>query len=132
MKFVLTVLLLALIAWGGWHFWSYTSRKMSEVKTDEGSETTHAPGKLPGMAAALESSYDSAKRAGADSLARWLNQHRAEIRDPRLAEIELDYVVLVGPTSQAEARRVLNGLRARLKPSSPVYKRFEQLDKAYP
>lgn len=131
MKFFLTLLLVALITWGGWHFWSYINHKMSAMKAEERGESGPAPGKLPGMSAEMESSYEEAKRGGAETLARWLNRHRDQIRDPRLADIEMDYVVLVGRTNQAEARRVLDGIRLRVKPPSPAYRRFQQLDKAY-
>lgn len=131
MKFFLTVLLIALVAWGAWQFWSYTSRKMAQIKAEERGESAPAPGKLPGMPAELEPSYEEAKRGGAASVAKWLNQHRGQIRDPRLADIEMDYVVLVGRTNQAEARRVLGNIKSRINPSSPAYRRFQQLEKAY-
>ncbi|MCB1125103.1 MAG: hypothetical protein KDM81_01305 [Verrucomicrobiae bacterium] len=90
-----------------------------------------APGKLAGMPAFMEAGLDQARSQGATGLATWLSQHRREVGDPRLAEIELEYVVLVGPTDRAEAKRALEYIGKRIKPDSPVYQRYEQLRKNY-
>ena len=51
--------------------------------------------------------------------------------DPRLAWIELDYVVEVAPSDPAAARKVFAQVKARLTPTSPVYSRMQQLEKPY-
>lgn len=131
MKIVLAILILVALAWGGLKFSNFVSGRMTEMKEQDRGGATTAPGKLPGMAAELEESLDSARRGGVESLANWLRLHRHEVNDPRLADIEMDYAVLAGGSNPAEARRVLDGIRARIKPSSRAYKRFQQLDKAY-
>jgi hypothetical protein len=131
MRHVLTVLLVAVVLWLGWKFNHYAKARIrSKPAAEEGSEAA-AAGKMRGMAAALEPAYEDAKRGGGENLWKWIEQHRADLRDPRLADIELDYVVLVGSSNPAEARRVLATLKARLAPTSPVYKRLQQLEKAY-
>jgi hypothetical protein len=131
MKQFLTVLMVGAIIWLGLMFKDYVdgSLKKSKQQTEGPLET--APGKAPGMPIQLEESLELAKKGGPDGLRNWLRQHRAEAQDPRLADIDMDYVVLVGITDPKEARRVLNAVGQRIKPGSPVYKRFEQLDKAY-
>lgn len=131
MRHVLTVLLVATVIWLGLKFNRYAKEKIgSKPATEEGGQTP-APGKMRGMAAALEPAFEEAKRGGAENLGKWIEQHRDDLRDPRLADIELDYVVLVGSANPAEARRVLATLATRLQAASPVYKRFQQLQKAY-
>jgi hypothetical protein len=90
-----------------------------------------APGKLPGMPAHMEAGLDQARSEGASGLATWLSRNRFQVSDPRLAEIELDYVVLVGPTDRKEAKRALEHIGRRIKPDSPVYERYEQLQANY-
>jgi hypothetical protein len=131
MRQVLTVLLVAGLAWFGWRFYGYFNQKMAENTPPAPGTVQTAPGKLPGMPAELETSLEAARRGGVESLRNWLGQHWQEVHDPRLADIEMDYVVLAGRSNPAEARRVLDGLRERLRPASPAYKRFQQLAKAY-
>jgi hypothetical protein len=131
MRQVLTVVLVAALVWLGWKFSHYAKDRIGDDKVQTDSENAPAPGKMRGMAASLEPALEEAKRNGPEALRRWLQQHTDDVRDPRLTDIELDYVVLVGRSTPAEARRVLNDIKSRIKPTSPAYKRFQQLDKAY-
>ena len=131
MRQVLTVVLVLAALWAGWRFVEY-SRATMRSQEQRDTSGRYAPGKLPGLPAELEASLATAQQAGAASLLRWLAQHRAEIAEPRLTEIELDYVVLVGRTSGTEARRVLDQIKARIPRDHPLHKRFAQLDAAYP
>lgn len=128
---ILTVLLVAVVVWFGLKFSRYAKQKIGETPVQMDGEAP-AAGKLPGMIASLEPTYETAKRDGAEGVARFLKQHSSEIRDPRLADLQLDYVLLVGSSNQAEAKRVLALIEARITPRSPVFKRFEQLRKSYP
>jgi hypothetical protein len=131
MRHVLTILLALGLLWVGVKFRNYFSRRMAEEQAKVEGPARTAPGKLPGLSPDLEPSLEAAKKRGADGLREWLRQHRSEVEDPRLADIDLDYVVLVGRSKPEEARRVLDAIRARITPTSPVYKRLQQLDKAY-
>ena len=131
MRQLLAVVLVVAAIWVGLRFVNFAK---SEVAKSERPDTVqrYAPGKLPGLPAELEASLAAAQGEGANSFRRWMAQHRSEIADPRLTEIELDFVVLTGRTSAAEARGVLNLIKQRIKPDHPQYKRFQQLDEAYP
>ena len=131
MRQFLTVVLVVAALWAGWRFVEY-SRETMRREEQRDTSGRYAPGKVPGLPAELEASLATAQQAGAASLQRWLAQHRAEIAEPRLTEIELDYVVLVGRTSGTEARRVLDQIKARIPRDHPLHKRFAQLDAAYP
>ena len=90
-----------------------------------------ANGPLPGLPPALEASLASAQKQGAQGLKNWLRGYRTQVTDPRLASIELDYVVLIGASDLKEARRVLSEVRRRTPTNSPVYARLEQLERSY-
>jgi hypothetical protein len=93
------------------------------------------PPKLPGMnpnyEESLEKSLAEAKAKGAGALRDWLRQYRPYVEDPRLADIELDYVLLVTRENLPEAKRVFAEVRRRIRPDSPVYPRVESLSKTY-
>lgn len=131
MRQVLTVVLILAVIWAVVKFFNFAK---TEVARHEQVDTARrsAPGKLPGLPAELEDSLAAAQREGANAFRRWIAQHRAQIGEPRLTEIELDFVVLTGRTNPGEARGVLNLVKQRIKPDHPQYKRFQQLDRAYP
>jgi hypothetical protein len=131
MRQFLTVVLVLALVWLGWKFSHYAQEKIGTHPNRQDSAEAPAPGKLPGMAASLEPGYEAAKREGAEGVRKWLAQHQSDIGEPRLTDIELDYVLLVGRSNVAEAKRVLAEIKPRLKPTSPVYRRFEQLNKTY-
>ncbi|MGD0537138.1 MAG: hypothetical protein ABSC03_05770 [Verrucomicrobiota bacterium] len=131
MKAVISIIIIAVVVVLGLKFRDYARHAMAEKSTTD-SPPRYAPGKLRGLPFELEASFEEAKRGGADGLHDWLRKHRAEVEEPRLTDIELDYVLLAGRESPAEARRVLNTIKQRIPTNSPVFKRFQQLDHAYP
>lgn len=133
MRQFLTVVLVAGAIWLGLRFYNYARTEVKEAEKVESPEKWNepAPGKLAGMPARMEEGLAAARGSGATGLADWLSSNRFQVRDPRLAEIEMDYVVLVGSTDRNEAKRALASIGRRLKPDSPVYPRFQKLEKAY-
>jgi hypothetical protein len=131
MRHFLTVVLVAALVWLGWKFSHYFKAKIGDDNAPRENANAPAPGKMRGLPASLEPSLAEAKRGGPEGLRQWLRQHANDVQDPRLTDIELDYVVLVGRSTPAEARRVLDDIKGRIAKTSPAYKRFEQLDKAY-
>ena len=131
MKAVIAIIIIAVVVVLGLKFSNYANHAMAE-KSTSASPPRFAPGKVRGLPFELEASFEAAKRGGADGLRVWLRTHRAEVEEPRLTDIELDYVLLAGRESPAEARRVLNSIKQRVPTNSPVFKRFQQLDQAYP
>ena len=130
MKFVISILMIAVLGWGALKLkdrWT-TIRDQEDPNRQA---TAASVTILPGMPAQLEDSYAAAKKHGAGSLMKWLNTYRRNIRDPRLAAIELDYVVLVGSQNTSEARRILVEIGKRITEDSPVYGRFKSLENAY-
>jgi hypothetical protein len=132
LKQILTVIFIAAAVYVGIKFSAYFRKSLQEAEQKVEGPPRYAPGKLPGLPAELEPAFEEAEKRGLDGLRDFLRQHRSEIEDPRLADIQMDYVVLVGRANPAEARRVLADIRPRLAATSRAYKRFEQLEKVYP
>jgi hypothetical protein len=131
LKFFLSAVIIGVVLYFGLQFRDYANQKRKEGTSSQ-SSTKYAPGKLPGLPAEFEAAFEEAKRKGPDGLRDWLRVRRPEIAEPRLTEIELDYVVLAGRGNPTEARRTLNSIKQRITPQSPLHKRFQQLDHAYP
>jgi hypothetical protein len=79
----------------------------------------------------MEASLSAAEKQGASGLGDWLRQYRSFVRDPRLADIELDYVVLLLHQDPAEARRIFNDVKSRTPTFSPIYPRVQRLEKTF-
>ena len=110
-------------------YWETVKRNAGYGQAAKPAET--APSNLPGLPPSFEASLQAAQQNGAKGLKDWLKLYRRYIADPRLAAIELDYVILVGPSDRVEARRVLAAVSQRTPPTSPVYERLKRIQKTY-
>jgi len=90
------------------------------------------PGVLPGLPPSLEASLQEARSQSPAALKLWIEKYRPYVQDPRLASIELDYVVLIGGRNYLEAKKLFNQVKQRTPTNSPVYPRIQQLEKNYP
>ena len=86
---------------------------------------------LEGMPPSFEPALAAAQKQGAAGLRNFLANYGRSIRDPRLADIELDYVVLLSRQDPAEAKRVFEAVKVRTVMSSPVYGRIKKLEKTF-
>ncbi len=86
---------------------------------------------LPGLPPSLEGPHQTAEKLGPEGLKNFLIAYRPSIRDPKLADIELDYVILVSRHDPAEARRVFKAVKDRTPTFSPIYPRIRSLEKTY-
>ncbi len=91
------------------------------------------PASLAGMDRGLETLYSEAQAKGFAGLRDFLQTYRGTpyLTDPKLAWIELDYVVLQATRDAAEARKTFNQVKGRLKPNSPVYLRMKDLEASF-
>jgi hypothetical protein len=137
MRQVIAILLILGALWGAKELYKYWETVKSRKETEDRAGTrpsanvVTAPTTLPGSPAELEPSLQAAQKQGAAALKNWLKLYRPYVKDPRLAAIELDYVVLIGSTNPQEARQVFAAVKQRTAPSSPVYPRIQQLAKTY-
>ena len=86
---------------------------------------------LPGLPPGLEPSLTQAQQEGVEALGKWLKSWSRQVQDPRLAWIELDYVVLLNLKNHREARERFLQVAARVPPGSPVAERIRKLAPAY-
>jgi hypothetical protein len=136
MKFLIAVVLLVLVFFGA----QSLIKQWKDVQSDDGDRAPEAAQAAPETAASavmaglppyLEASLDAARRQGADALKVWLKKNRGSVQDPRLADIELDYVAMVGGKNFGEAREVFQSVKARISPDSPVYPKVKKLERTY-
>jgi hypothetical protein len=132
MKFVVGLIIVAGLSLGAWQFYQYWGKYKEKPPEATAPARVEVSGEqLPGLPARLEGPLQTAEEHGAAGLRGFLTDHRREIKDPRRAWIELDYVVLAGASDLAEARLVFAKVKGRLAPGSPVYDRMKQLEKTY-
>jgi len=133
MRFLLGLLIILSLAWGGWKlydYWGNFKEKQPEQAPTVASQEAFGES-LPGMLPKLEPVLQQARTRGATGLHDFLVMYGNTVSDPRRAWIELDYVVLLSESSPGEARRQFAKVKGRVTPDSPVYKRVKQLEKTY-
>ncbi len=131
MKALISIILLLGLFYVGKAVWTkYDSIKKTQNE-ESGQASKPAPEPLAGLPATLEPSLQAAESQGPQALKNWLNRFASATRDPRLAEIQLDYVVMVSRQDPSEAKTVFAEVKRRVQPSSPVYARVKRLEKTY-
>ena len=86
---------------------------------------------LPGMPAHLDEGCRAAKNKSPAAFRAWFNANEKQLSDPRKAWIELDLCVAVRRDSPAEAKDIFARVKKRVPPSSPVWPRMKELEKAF-
>ena len=135
MRYVLGILIvLAFFGLGRKLLDSYVQIEKRGPVTEPVAQAPATPSRTGGMAGlppSLEPLLKTAQRQGASGLRAFLTRYRFSIQDPRLAAIELDYVVLVSLQDPAEAKRVFKEVQQRTPTWSPIYARLKSLEKNY-
>ena len=124
------VLIAALVGvWQLWEYWDKVSKEKQQAIEEAGKFVDSRS--LQGLPSQLEQSLQEAQTRGPESFGQWLERHRPFIQDPRLAAIELDYVVAVTRLKPLEAKRIFADVKARVPESSPLTKRIRAMEKTY-
>lgn len=134
MKALITLLILLGAFWLGKQLLTSYKDIEKQSATQQGDAEQPAPApssQLPGLPASLEASLSAAEKQGAAGLREWLRQYRSMVRDPRLAAIELDYIVRIHHQDPAEARRIFREVKERTPTFSPVYDRVKRLESSF-
>lgn len=134
MKALIAIVIIVAAVMGGWQIYSYWTDVKEKENAKHRTEVVQAAvdgADLPGMVPQLEPFLQAAQQKGATGLRQFLGQYGRTISDPRLASIELDYVVLVANDNPAEARKTFARVKQRISLDSPVYARVKQLEKTY-
>jgi hypothetical protein len=131
---LIAVAIIIVVLFCGWEYFLYWDRinteKESAQKAAAAAENIR-PESLQGVPYQLDTSLQNAYKGGAAGLHNWLKVYGSRIEDPRKAWIELDYVIAIAREDPGEAKRVYAEVRARLKPSSPVWSRVKKLETTY-
>jgi hypothetical protein len=130
MKALITLLLIAGVYFFGKAIFDQYKAKEQKEEAAAKAATGPADG-IEGMPAKFQPSLDEAQAQGAPALKAWLERYASYIQDPKLAAIQLDYVVLVSRSDPAEGKRVFQAVRARVPKGSPVYERVKRLESTY-
>jgi hypothetical protein len=131
MKALIAILLIVGAIWGGYRLLSYWVVVKADKKEAPAEVQPASGSQLPGLPPTLEGPLQAAQQKGATGLKIFLVQYGKTISDPRLASLELDYVVLVARENPTEAKKVFAKVKQRTTSSSPVYERIKQLEKTY-
>jgi hypothetical protein len=135
MKALIALLILLAAFWVSKQLYrSYRDVEKSHNTTEDASPAPEAAApssNLPGLPASLETSLSAAEKQGAAGLRDWLHNYRIYAHDPRLAAIELDYVVLISHEDPAEARRIFEDVKNRTPTFSPIYERVKRLENTF-
>lgn len=86
---------------------------------------------LPGMPAHLDASCRAARDKSPAAFRTWFNTNEKLLADPRKAWIELDLCVAIRRDNPAEAKEIFARVKKRVAPSSPVWPRTKELEKAF-
>ena len=137
MRQIIGVLLIIGAIWGCQELYKYweTVKAKKEAEDRGGAPPPTAaavtPATLPGLPANLELSLQAAQKQGAAGLKNWFKLYRPYVSDPRLAAVELDYIVLISSSNPQEARQLFAAVKQRTPTNSPVFPRIKQLEKTY-
>ena len=129
---LISILIILAVVFVGYRLYVYWEKVQDEKYEEEkAAQRVVTEGSLAGLPWQLEQSLQAAKTNGATGLKKWLDAYGAQVQDPRLAWIELDYCVMQTLNNPAEAKRVYEVVRNRTATNSPVYKRVKQLEKTF-
>ena len=132
MKIAIGILILALVGFGGYKLWEYWAQtEQNKVVADPAANIR--PESLQGLPQPLEPQLKEAQDKGPEAFREFIANIKKSplVKDPRLAWIELDYVVMVARTDPAEAKRVFRKVKERVPADSPVYPRIQSLQKTF-
>jgi hypothetical protein len=135
MKASVGILIVLLVCLGGWKVWDHWSRVREQqelgIREQEGAEIK--PDQLPGLPFQLEARLSEAKQRGPQTLKQFIDtwRHSPEVKDPRLAWIELDYVTMIASSDPVQAKRLFFEVKQRISTNSVIYPRIRALSKAY-
>ncbi|MDB6015624.1 MAG: hypothetical protein JWR19_113 [Pedosphaera sp.] len=117
-------------AWEGWLYWDNFSHDR-DLAVKEAAANVVVPEQLAGMPNGMEPSYQAAVKGGPVAMKNWLRNYGKRLADPRLAWIELDYMIAIAHEDPVEAKKIFADVKNRVAQTSPVYSRIKQLEHTY-
>jgi hypothetical protein len=132
MKIAIGILILAVVGFGGFKLWEYWDQTEQNKVVANPAANIQAES-LQGLPPPLEPQLKEAQDKGPEAFKEFIENIKKSplVKDPRLAWIELDYVVMVAGKNPAEAKRVFRKVKERVPADSPVYPRIQSLQKTF-
>jgi len=133
MKAAITILIIVGVVFGGYKLWEYWDEVEHEKEMKASTQVDISPESLPGLPQQLQPSLQQAQKGGPKALKAWIDgtKKSGSVKDPRLAWIELDYVLMITKDDPIEAKRVFKEVKDRTPTDSKIYPRIKSLEKNY-
>jgi len=133
MKIALSILIIFGVCFGGWKIWDYWAKVREQENVVQEEPVELNPTSIPGLPYALEQKLTEAKQRGPKTFKQFIDAWKSspEVKDPRLAWIELDYVTMIASSDPIEAKRIYLDVKQRIPTNSVIYPRIRSLAKAY-
>jgi hypothetical protein len=133
MKIALSILIIFGVCFGGWKIWDYWAKVREQENVVQEEPVELNPTSIPGLPYALEQKLTEAKQRGPKTFKQFIDawKNSPEVKDPRLAWIELDYVTMIASSDPIEAKRIYLEVKQRIPTNSVIYPRIRSLAKAY-
>lgn len=132
MKLLITLVLVFAVYWVGKTIYGeYKSKEKQEAEAAAREKAGVGNDGLAGMSPQWEPSLQAATAQGPAALKAWLNRYRPYLRDPKLADIELDYAMMLARQDPRQAKQIYQAVRRRTPQSSPVYPKVKRLEATF-
>ena len=134
MKVLISIVIVLAVVFTGYKLVVYWDEVENEKERNQQQANAQVrPEQLDGLPRQYEKSLQDAKSKGVSPFRDWIEQAKQAglVKDPRLAWIELDYVLMAVLENPVEARKVFNAVKARVPENSPVYPRVKSLEKTF-
>lgn len=135
MKVLIGILITLAVVIGAYklfeHWEAVKERRVLEEKVARGADIN--PDSLPGLPWQLVQKLRDAKEAGPASVKNFIEycKRLPDVKDPRLAWVELDYVVMITSTEPVEAKKIFQAVKKRTPEDSPIQPRLRAMAKNY-
>lgn len=133
MKPLLAILIVLGVGFVGWRLFDYYGKLEAGKAAQNEAPKPIDPNRLAGLPYQLDQQLRDAQAAGPAAFKAFIDGLRRypDVKDPRLAWIELDYVLMISPTDPVEAKRLFAQIKKRTPPDSPIISRIRALEKTY-
>ena len=135
MKVSIGILISLVVLIGGYklfeHWEAVKERRVLEERAARSADID--PENLPGLPGQLRQKLRDAQQAGPASVKNFIEycKRLPDVKDPRLAWIQLDYVVMITSTDPVEAKKIFHEVKQRTPPDSPIVPRIKSMEKNY-
>jgi hypothetical protein len=135
MKILISILIVLAVGIGGYKLYEHwnTVKEQGIQQRKAAAGATINPDTLSGMPYQLLPKLRESQQAGPETFKRFIDgcKNFPDVKDPRLAWMELDYMVMISSTDPVEAKKIFFDVKKRTPTESPIYPRIKALEKSY-